>query len=400
MKSKIFIILITLSLLSLIYATDDSEIKLAGTIESLRKGNIITLLVDGELNEESFLIIERDKVIAKIYEIELIGYYGKKIKYLAKYEISDYEYKEYIRAGTSVFLKPEKKTYDLRNDKTVFQEKPLYKPAIISRIDRREMILIPAGKFLMGSNSGDSDEYPEHYVHLGDFYIDKYEVSNSDYKKYLDAKMLKYPESWNNYLDSKGNFTNRYFASLPVIVSYKEAVAYARWCGKQLPTESQWEKAARMPMNIKDQIKWSTYTYGDGFIEGVSNTEEFWKSEKIGVNLKNILKETYGPDIINKGFIPVDVYDERGKSIYGVVHMDGNASEWTDSWYEPYSRDTKKDERFGTQYKVIRGGSYNMSFKESRVTDRKIGGIPDLSLDRAAGFRCVKTANENDKIVQ
>ena len=191
MKSKVFIILITLSLLSLIYATDDSEIKLAGTIESLRKGNIITLLVDGELNEESFLIIERDKVIAKIYEIELIGYYGKKIKYLAKYEISDYEYKEYIRAGTSVFLKPEKKTYDLRNDKTVFQEKPLYKPAIISRIDRREMILIPAGKFLMGSNSGDSDEYPEHYVHLGDFYIDKYEVSNSDYKKYLDAKMLK-----------------------------------------------------------------------------------------------------------------------------------------------------------------------------------------------------------------
>jgi formylglycine-generating enzyme required for sulfatase activity len=77
--------------------------------------------------------------------------------------------------------------------------------------------------------------------------------------------------------------------------------------------------------------------------------------------------------------------------------MDGNAQEWTDSWYRAYENNYTKDKKYGTQYKVIRGGAWFTTRKEARVTDRKIGGIPDLYTDRIAGFRCVRNAAPGDR---
>ena len=78
--------------------------------------------------------------------------------------------------------------------------------------------------------------------------------------------------------------------------------------------------------------------------------------------------------------------------------MDGNASEWTSSWYNGYENSRKSSKKYGTQYKVIKGGSYNLGRNEARVTDRKIGGIPDLYRDRISGIRCVKDITDNDRI--
>jgi formylglycine-generating enzyme required for sulfatase activity len=260
------------------------------------------------------------------------------------------------------------------------------------------MVLIPAGKFLMGSNSGDEDEHPEHIVNLTEYYIDRFEVSNEDYRIYADSKAIKYPEYWSGKISNGTGFNDLYFSRLPVIVSYHEAEGYARWCGKRLPDEMEWEKAARFPPSQGKGNSWSDYTWGNQFREGISNTDEFWNSEQTGINLKTVIKQKYNLTVLTRGLIPVDIYDTETVSYYGIVHMDGNASEWTGSWYKGYEMNRKNSKKYGTQYKVIKGGSHNLGRNEARVTDRKIGGIPDLYRDRISGIRCVKDITDNDRI--
>ena len=130
------------------------------------------------------------------------------------------------------------------------------------------MVLIPAGEFQMGSNSGDSDEKPIHSVYVDAFYMDKYEVTNAQYAAFLNAKG-KHTESGKTWLDigdgderieyvagvyrAKGGYENH-----PVVeVSWYGAVAYSKWKGKRLPTEAEWEKAARG--NLSGQ----TYPWGN-----------------------------------------------------------------------------------------------------------------------------------------
>ena len=382
----------------LLYASSASSIYTkTGTIETIREDGYITVIFEKMPEKDLYYIFSNDKIIGNISSLKQIpDVYGKK-RYLCKYSLLHEEYKQILRPGLDIVLIEADKEIDKRLNKNPYIDSTAYKPEIISLADKREMILIPEGKFLMGCSSCDEDEYPEHTEFLGYYYIDKFEVSNNDYKKYADIKGLVYPEYWKDRIDNSKNFLSPYFGSLPVIVTYYEAADYAVWAGKRLPYEAEWEKAARPPASMDSGAKGALYSWGSEFREGIANTEELWLSDKTGENLKKITSEKYQLSSIEKGYLPVDIYENGSLSNYGIANLDGNALEWTAGWYQPYPGNKKNDKKYGNQYKVIRGGSYFLSKTDSRITDRKIGGIPDLYKDRVAGFRCVKNVSESDK---
>ena len=112
-----------------------------------------------------------------------------------------------------------------------------------ARLNPLEMVLIPAGRFRMGTNTmvkGRTDETPEHSVRLKEFYIDKYEVTNIQYKEFIETTGHRSPPHWRNR-----TFPEARKSDHPVVnVSWDDAVAYGTWIGKRLPTEAEWERAA------------------------------------------------------------------------------------------------------------------------------------------------------------
>ena len=163
------------------------------------------------------------------------------------------------------------------------------------------MVLIPAGDFLMGSTEADEqakgDEKPQRVVNVPAFYIDQFEVTHIEYKRFIDATGYPPPPSW-----TEGKYA--YDADFyPIVeVTWWDAMAYARWAGKRLPTEAEWEKAARGTDGRR-------YPWGNDYDSHLANTGRF--------------------------FVPVNAHLEAA-SPYGVVNMAGNASEWTGSVYVPY----------------------------------------------------------------
>ncbi|MDE0315388.1 MAG: formylglycine-generating enzyme family protein [Candidatus Poribacteria bacterium] len=241
------------------------------------------------------------------------------------------------------------------------------------------MVLIPAGEFQMGSNESD-DEKPVHTVYTDAFYMDKYEVTNAQYKaflqanpqwqkgkiasKYHDGDYLKHWNS-NNYPSGKANH--------PVtFVSWYAAMAYAEWAGKRLPTEVEWEKAARGTLVGKK------YPWGDS----ISST-----------------RANYNKDIGDTTFV-----GKYSSNSYGLYDMAGNVLEWCLDRYDkdfyvsssrqnPISgesalRVTVNFSKISTAPRVLRGGSWSTLSQSVRVADRT-KGPPTLSYF-GAGFRCVK----------
>jgi len=374
-----------------------SEYLKIGKIETIREDGYITVIFEKQPEKELYYILSNDKILGSISSLKQIPDVYDKKRYLCKYSLSNEEYKLILRPGLDIVTPYTDKKIDKTLPEKLYIESAIYQSEIISLIDKRAMVFIPEGKFLIGCSNCDEDEYPEHSEFLGNYYIDKFEVSNSDYKRYADLKGINYPGYWADQIDSSRNFKNSYFSTLPVIVTYHEAAGYAGWAEKRLPSELEWEKASRFPESIDTGGKTSLYSWGSEFKDGISNTEEFWLSDKTGENLKMIISEKFALPLIEKGYIPVDIYEKESLSYYGVANLDGNAMEWTDSWYQPYPGNKKNNKKYGNQYKVVRGGSYFLSKIDSRITDRKIGGIPDLYKDRIAGFRCVKKVSESDK---
>lgn len=224
--------------------------------------------------------------------------------------------------------------------------------------DGAEMVLVPAGPFLMGSLAGDPDERPPRQVNLPAFYMDKYEVTHEQYARFIKETGHKPPVDW-----AKGELPAK-LAKHPVVnVTFADAAAYAKWAGKRLPTEAQWEKAARGPDGRV--FPWGDDTKTKKAAAGADAKEHTWPV----------------------GSFPDDV------SPYGCFDMAGNAWEWTADWYEAYPGNKDLELEYGKKFKVIRGGgaiNYYQADATKRCADRA-RSAPYGTYD-ALGFRCAKEA--------
>ena len=242
------------------------------------------------------------------------------------------------------------------------------------------MVLIPAGSFEMGSEDAeaDDDEQPVHTVHLDAFYMDKYEVTNAQFKAFVDANPAWQKDNiedrfhWGGHLQHwNGNNYPAGTADHPVTyVSWYAAMAYAEWAGKRLPTEAEWEYAARGGLAGKK------YPWGDA------------EPTPADANYNENVGET-----------PVGQYPANG---YGLYDMAGNVSEWCldeyDADFYAESANSRNPiaggevDTFTTiptdSWRVRRGGSWAFSAQGLRVASR-VGGTLAFAYD-TIGFRCAR----------
>lgn len=258
-------------------------------------------------------------------------------------------------------------------------------PAQIEDDSGSKMSLVAAGSFVMGHNDVYSNgESPEHTVYLNDFYIDRYEVTNLQFSTFLNAKGNQI-EGGTTWLDTHTHHLGLYYLgggkwqpvegsqNLPVVgATWFGANAYCEWRGSRLPTEAEWEKAARGRLARK------LFPWGDS--DPVCDQQA-----KNGANYE-------GFDYTGNcsGLHPVGDFLPNG---YGLYDMAGNVAEWVADWYSydyyptlppgvanPQGPDT------GT-YRVVRGGSWQEIFYSLRVFDRSSNSPEAGSSD--IGFRCV-----------
>lgn len=209
---------------------------------------------------------------------------------------------------------------------------------IAQPVEIKGMVYVPEGSFIMGSKYGDHDEKPKHISYTDNYFIDKYEVSNAEFLQF-DS----------NFSFPKGKYNS------PAIVKWSQANNYAKWLGKRLPTEQEWEKAAR---GIDGRI----FPWGNNFDET---------------------------------FIAWDNKDPRGSALakpespFGCIDMAGSVWEWTSNWYKPYPGNKVPMEQYGEKYKVMRGGSNFNNHSFVRTTQRYYL-LPEKINRYPVGFRCVK----------
>ena len=252
--------------------------------------------------------------------------------------------------------------------------------------DGAEMVLIPAGDFHMGSNDPNepTEEKPVHTVYVDAFYMDVYEVTNAQYKKFVDAnpewRKDRIPEKYadrdkssylggwngNNYPEGEGNH--------PVRVTWPGAMAYAQWAGKRLPTEAEWEKAARGGLVGK------RYPWGD----------------TIDLTKANFTFYTKPATFYTK---PVGTYPPNG---YGLYDMAGNVGEWCLDVYDSnfYANSPRRNPIAGGKSistvnftdrgtYVLRGGFWGEDARSAQITSRYWAMSPYTISGTFCGFRCV-----------
>lgn len=257
---------------------------------------------------------------------------------------------------------------------------PLYGGLLGCQRTPAGMVWIPGGPFTMGTNEVDTqgkaleygltkpwfdDERPAHTVDLPGFYLDRNEVTNADFAAYVAATNSRVPGTWHASTYPGG------MANVPVAsVNWYQANDYCSWAHKRLPTEAEWEKAAR-------GTDGRLYPWGNEF----------------SLDKANLMSNSVQP----VGLFP------QGKSPYGVNDLVGNVWEWTADWYLPYPGSTAVSKDFGQKFKVVRGKSWTLGFGHQEQTEVKqiiahearsdfrlyfdpIFGFTDL------GFRCAASS--------
>lgn len=236
------------------------------------------------------------------------------------------------------------------------------------------MVYIPAGEFQMGSSrAGDpQEEFPGHSVYLDAYWIDRTEVTNAQYALCVASGGCTRPA--NNYSSTHDSYyDNSAYAGYPVIfVSWSQAVAYCAWADLRLPTEAEWEKAARGP---------------EGFIYPWGNTFDGTLANSCDTNCPNIWKGPYDDGYTDTS--PVGNYP-KGASMYGVLDMAGNVHEWVADWFASYPSDYQSNPTgpASGQDRIMRGGSWGDDPDHVR-SDVRSPINPDSWMD-FIGFRCAR----------
>lgn len=287
------------------------------------------------------------------------------------------------------------------------------------------MVLIPAGGFIMGSNKTEQDnaagefgnakpwyldEHPEHKLNLPAYYIDKYEVTNAQYRDFVAAVNVAPPEHWveKGYIlsmnkaklqaanvetlrkvavkvfkldiDTRVMTKEQLLAAIEhkldvegreavTYIDWEDADAYCRWAGGRLPTEAEWEKAARGADGTE-------FPWGQTWKAGMSNT---------------------GEAVWDDGVAPVGAYP-TDKSPYGVYDMSGNVSEWVADWYRAYPGSDYKSDNFGEKFRVVRGAGWSGEGHYALQLFQRGAyrfNLPPEAQFEDLGFRCAKDFQAN-----
>jgi formylglycine-generating enzyme required for sulfatase activity len=239
-------------------------------------------------------------------------------------------------------------------------QKPSQETPASAKPPEGAMVVVPAGEFMMGSPTGDSDEQPAHKVYVNSFSMDVYEVTVGQYAAFLQAKGIDPPSDWKTM--NQSSHQKRPIAN----VDSTDASAYCKWAGKRLPTEAEWEKAAR----------------------GTDGRLYPWGNDPPTPLHANFGKTEWN----NHGVLaPVGTF-EAGKSPYGLYDMAGNVWEWVSDWYDyNYYKISPSQNPTGPSSggtKAIRGGAWNSNPRAMRSSNRSLISPTDQGLN---GFRCAKT---------
>jgi eukaryotic-like serine/threonine-protein kinase len=249
---------------------------------------------------------------------------------------------------------------------------------VVTRVpikDGMPQVYVPAGEFTMGSSKSidpqaAEGEIPLHSVYLDEYWIDMTEVTNSQYALCVaDGGACSKP------MDS-GLIDNNQYLNYPVVlVSWQQAVDYCAWTGGRLPTEAEWEKAARGPDG-------RIYTWGNTFDGTLLNYCD--------INCNNT---DWKDSSFDDGYVelaPVGEYP-GGASVYGALDMSGNAYEWVADWYAPYGKLPQSNPTgpaSGEEH-IIRGGSWGDDRGHVRTAIRSHEYVTDTHWTNYIGFRCV-----------